>query len=158
VGLDQYLSARKYVSGSEYTDEQSRAQFDEIVGALKAERIVGGLAFPSATIEVSVAYWRKANQVHGWFVSNCADGEDNCQQVYVTREQLTELLNTCRQVKEGGREVALELLPPTSGFFFGSYDIDEWYWQDIDDTIEQLERVLSETPESEWDFIYQASW
>lgn len=156
MGLDMYLSARKYTSGSEYATEQTRAEFESVVGALKAESIVGGFV-PSATIELSVAYWRKANQVHAWFVSNCADGVDDCRQMYVTREQLTELLELCRQVKEGGQEVAEELLPPQQGFFFGSYDIDEWYWQDIDNTIEQLAEVLADTPE-DWDFIYQASW
>lgn len=159
MGLDQYLSARKFVSGSEYSSEADRNAYRGIVGAVNADsfsEIYNGFG-ESATLSLSVAYWRKANQVHQWFVLNCGDGEDNCQQMYVSREQLGELLETCKSVKAGGEKVADELLPPQSGFFFGSTDIDDWYWQDIDNTIEQLEEVLSTVPEG-WDFEYQASW
>lgn len=40
-------------------------------------------------------------------------------------------------------KVALELLPPTKGFFFGNDDVDEWYLKDIEETIETLSTVLS---------------
>jgi hypothetical protein len=51
-------------------------------------------------------------------------------------------------------------LPPAEGFFFGSTEIDEWYWQDIDETIEQLTKVLAHKQgEHEYlRFIYQSSW
>jgi len=90
-------------------------------------------------------------------VSNLADGADNCESRHVSREQLTELLDECKKVKAGGKEVAEDALPPQEGFFFGSTDVDESYWEDIDNTIEQIERVLSNVPE-DWDFEYQASW
>jgi hypothetical protein len=54
-------------------------------------------------------------------------------------------------------EVALELLPPTQGFFFGGYDIDESYLKDIEDTIETLSNVLS-TKEKGERFYYYAWW
>jgi hypothetical protein len=37
-------------------------------------------------------------------------------------------------------------LPPSAGFFFGSYDIDEWYWAGIKNTIKQLSK-LTELPD-----------
>jgi hypothetical protein len=54
-------------------------------------------------------------------------------------------------------KVALELLPPTQGFFFGSDDIDEWYLKDIEETIEKLSTVLS-TKEKGERFYYYAWW
>jgi hypothetical protein len=48
-------------------------------------------------------------------------------------------------------------LPPQSGFFFGSVEVDEWYFMQIDETIAKLEKILAEVPEG-WDFEYQASW
>ena len=46
-----------------------------------------------------VAYWRKANAIHKWFEDHCADGEiENCRDYYVSKEQLEELLNTCKHV------------------------------------------------------------
>ena len=53
-------------------------------------------------------------------------------------------------------EVAKELLPTSSGFFFGVLDYDEWYMNDIKHTIEVLEYALS-LPE-DYDFYYNASW
>lgn len=54
-------------------------------------------------------------------------------------------------------KVALELLPPTQGFFFGNDDIDEWYLKDIEQTIETLSTVLS-TKEKGERFYYYAWW
>ena len=55
---------------------------------------------------------------------------------------------------------AEEVLPPQSGFFFGSYDIDEYYWYDIDRTLEMLNHILTVVPEDEWNwsFYYCSSW
>jgi hypothetical protein len=49
-----------------------------------------------------------------------------------------------------------EVLEPTAGFFFGSYEKDEWYYQDLKETIEGIEKAL-ELPQS-FEFYYQASW
>ena len=54
-------------------------------------------------------------------------------------------------------KVALELLPPTQGFFFGGDDIDEWYLKDIEETIEKLTQLLS-TKEKGERFYYYAWW
>lgn len=48
-----------------------------------------------------VGYWRKANQIHLWFVNHVQDGEDDCDyHNECTKETLEELLNTCRKVLE----------------------------------------------------------
>jgi len=49
-----------------------------------------------------------------------------------------------------------KLLPTEDGFFFGSTDYDEWYLNDVKDTIKILDKALS-LPE-EWVFDYQSSW
>ena len=54
-------------------------------------------------------------------------------------------------------KVALKLLPPTQGFFFGNYDIDESYLKNIEETIEKLSTVLS-TKEKGERFYYHAWW
>ncbi len=40
------------------------------------------------------AYWRKANQIHGWFVEHVQYGEDDCGMYEVTVGDLKELLET----------------------------------------------------------------
>lgn len=51
--------------------------------------------------------------------------------------------------------VAEELLPTQKGFFFGSNDYDEYYVQDIRDTIKILETCLKDEG---GDYYYHSSW
>lgn len=52
--------------------------------------------------------------------------------------------------------IAYALLPPDNlGCFFGSGVVDEWYWEQIDDTIEQLAKALEESYSA---YFYMASW
>ena len=115
----------------------------------------------------SVAYWRKANAIHGWFVDNVQDGEDDQKEYYVSKEKLEELLNLCIHVKEkiqldenGGvknKEEIENLLPSREGFFFGAYDYGRWFVEDVDITISQLKEVLDLT-NFENENIYYTSW
>jgi hypothetical protein len=160
MGLDMYLTARKYVSRFDYKDgiKVQESDFDALDDLAPAGLTKYG-EFSGIQIEYPVGYWRKANAIHGWFVNECAKGVDDCQKVYAPREKLVELLELCKQVTHEPA-MAGDVLPPTSGFFFGTYEIDDWYMQDMNYTIQMLEHVLSIIPENDWDwsFIYQASW
>jgi hypothetical protein len=159
MGLDMYLSAKKFVSNAEWRSDAEKQLFQTIIDKAEANNFVNDY-LPSINLEVSIAQWRKANQIHNWFVLNCSNnGEDDCKPLYVERSQLQELLDTCKEIKtaENPAEKAEELLPPQSGFFFGSVEVDEWYFMQIDYTIAKLEKILAEVPE-DWDFEYHASW
>lgn len=146
MGLDMYLEAERYVS--EYFDEKDgerAAKINELFPEF------GNL--PVKKIRVEAAYWRKANAIHKWFVDNVQDGVDECQESYVDREQLETLRQLCLEVldtKDASK------LPPQAGFFFGSTDIDEWYFEDLRNTVEKLDNVLA-MPNS-LEFYYRASW
>ena len=103
-----------------------------------------------------IIYWRKAKAIHKWFVENIQDGVDDCGEYEVTVEQLTELRDLCHQVIEN-RELAEELLPTQSGFFFGSTDYDEWYFENLINTINCLDDLLAETDVGDT-FVYWSSW
>lgn len=135
-----------------------------------------------------VAYWRKANQIHNWFVENIQDCIDDCGYYEVSRQELQALLTDCRDVLKyaecelqemnGGMEkidgewkqttmmgrkiinkdVVADILPTTSGFFFGSTEYDEWYLRDIENTIEQLNEVLKDTDFENDAIFYTSSW
>jgi hypothetical protein len=106
---------------------------------------------------VQVAYWRKANAVHKFFV-DLAGGKDECQDIYVERENLQELLNRCDTILESKDvEKAKELLPAQSGFFFGSTEYDEWYFLGLENTQEVLTKIIKDAPK-DWEFYYSASW
>jgi len=44
---------------------------------------------------VEVGYWRKANAVHGWFVRECGNNVDECQEIPVSKIKLLELQAQC---------------------------------------------------------------
>lgn len=105
-----------------------------------------------------VAYWRKANAIHGWFINNLAGGEDNCRTISVSMHDIVALRDDVEKVLgEGTMEAVMELLPPTSGFFFGGTEVDEYYWMNLKDTLTKLNEIIEESSD-DTQFEYQASW
>jgi hypothetical protein len=159
MGLDQYLYAEKFASERGIFDEdggESR-EFAEVKRAAGMSQVGGVVGTSHATVSMLVAYWRKANSIHGWFVRNCADGVDDCRRIHLERDRLVELKTLCERAL-ASRD-ATEI-PPTPGFFFGTYEVGEAYWDDIRSTIRQLNAVLEWFPEDapRVSFAYQASW
>lgn len=54
--------------------------------------------------------------------------------------------------------IAEELLPTQSGFFYGSTFYDENYVEELENTIEQIDKVLKEVNMEEYDLVYSAWW
>jgi hypothetical protein len=140
-------------------------------------------------ITEQVGYWRKANHIHKWFVDNVMKGEDDCKDYDVSAKQLLQLLALCEKVVsvaklvsgkihngttyangvtaenfedgnviENEEEVA-KLLPTQSGFFFGSTEYNEWYLQDVKDTIKIIKDLeLSGEDDYSADYTYCPSW
>jgi hypothetical protein len=54
------------------------------------------------------------------------------------------------------KELAEELLPTANGFFFGSTDYDQWYYEDAKRTAEELGRIFDmlETRTTKWGWMY----
>lgn len=172
MGLDMYLRAEKYVSGYDFRGAEEVALYSRIVGAAGLSAVADPNT-PGVTVQVTVAYWRKANQIHNWFVQNVQDGKDECQEAYVNYDQLRELYDACIKVLstlalpavERGTDVVVRSqstptltpekvqavaqeagLETAAGFFFGSTDYDEWFIRDIRDTADQLERIFAIYP------------
>ena len=153
-----YLRANEYVYRHNFNrqaDEDTiNPLFNEIISRLELEDVIDKSGFAGLTIDVPMGYWRKSNMIHHWFVNNLADGVDECQPITVRREDLEQLKEVCINVI-AVPEMAEELLPTGSGFFFGSTDYDEYYFGDLNDTIGIINRCL----ESKFDYFeYQASW
>lgn len=157
MGLDMYLYVEEYVSRKDYKKDykEDNKAFDEIISALELRDVVEPDSWTGLTVQIPVGYWRKANAIHGWIVDTFADGEDNCQQIYIPRQGMEDLRKICADVLANPSK-ALEVLPPQAGFFFGSTNVDEWYLQDLKYTYDLLTRLLSN--EKIDSFIYQASW
>lgn len=104
-----------------------------------------------------IAYWRKANAIHQWFVNNVQNAEDDCKPYRASTKQLKKLLELCKQVlKEPDK--APELLPTQDGFLFGSTEYDARYFQSLDYTVDVLEAELKEHDDQSQEYEYQSSW
>ena len=124
MGLDMYLDKRTYVK---QWGHQSAEEKHEVVVTKGGQPTNIDPKKVKYIIE-EAGYWRKANQIHRWFVDNVQNGVDNCGDYYVGSEKLAELLELCKRVK-ADHSLAEELLPSASGFFFGGTEYDEWYYQ-----------------------------
>lgn len=155
MGLDMYLYAKQFVSSSAWSKEDDCKKVKSIARMMKATKFLHeDLQF--AEVKLQLAYWRKANHIHQYFVDKCGGGKDECQDMYVDPDHLKDLLWRCETVlKDKSR--AQELLPTQSGFFFGGTEYDEWYYEDLERTISVLQKILKNAQES-WDFEYRASW
>ena len=101
-------------------------------------------------------YWRKANQIHNWMVKNVQSGTDDCGLYEVSITQIKKLKDTVTSVLNTRNA---KKLPPTAGFFFGSTEVDEWYWADLNDTQQYLNEMLTlseSNPQTK--FYYYSSW
>ena len=155
MGLDMYLYAKQFVASSDWESEDNRKKVKSIARLMKGTKFLfDDLQF--AEVKLQIAYWRKANHIHKYFIDKCAGGKDECQNMHVDVDHLKDLLNRCETVLKD-KSKARELLPTQSGFFFGGTDYDQWYYEDIEDTIPTLQKILKNAQDT-WEFEYRASW
>jgi hypothetical protein len=104
-----------------------------------------------------VGYWRKANHIHNWFVFNVQNNEDRCEIYIVSKEKLKELKSIC-EIVINDNNLASELLPTIDGFLFGSIDYNEYYFYQIEKTIEIIDNILNNVDFDKNYVVYYSSW
>ncbi len=95
MGLDMYLEKKTYVKNWDHNPPEKQHTITVKRGgkkhpSIKSERI--------SEITEQVAYWRKANAIHKWFVHNVQKGVDDCREYRVERSQLQALKDACDKV------------------------------------------------------------
>jgi len=173
MGLDMYLREQTYLGHYEHQkgDDGRYGEYEKAEKVLEAIEAVNPIVERggSVTVAHTVAYWRKAHAIHGWFVSNVQSDKDDCNEYEVTINDIKVLYEACTEVL-ADHSAAAEMLPATDGFFFGmnrENPYDEWYFKDLQTTVEMLgpiierSRVAKEESGEKWEpcwFVYQASW
>lgn len=154
MGLDMYLYGEKSVSSE--TDANPIME--------------DGFIVSNKTLDLG--YWRKHANLHGYIVDTFAEGNDECQRIWLSKEDLQKIIDTL--------EADGMFDEPVTGFFFGkSYfpgESDEYFSyekqkaQDISIFTKALEWTRNAAPSvGKWgdpDFkwaesrgvYYQASW
>ena len=178
MGLDMYLNRHTYVGNKHREkDQQLRvvipknqegATFPIPQGSIKRERI--------SYIVEEVGYWRKFNALHSWFVENVQDGMDDCRSTYCSKTDLEELLRVLEHDLAYLESLSFEEnededctigeflekpdldkmeLQPTTGFFFGSQEVDHWFLEDIKYSIPIIKEAIEDKQGS---YYYTSSW
>lgn len=185
MGLDMYMYGERYLSGYDHSDPLDKARYERLLGLLEVSPGEHGkhaevkvcLAYwrkANAIHRWLVANVQDGNDDGGTYpvtrdqllelrkvcsdvlsASELAEGEVTTAIVYDTDDPAG------RKVTEEGQvladtTVAEQLLPTTSGFFFGSTDYDQWYYGELESTIEQIDAMLE--LDGSWEFSYHASW
>lgn len=123
--------------------------------------------------DIEVGYFRKFNALHNYITTVLTDhAGTNCEEINLSTEQLTDILETLEKAAailekgvydaeansydEDTCEQIEEFFAPTSGFFFGSTEIDDWFRDDVNDAIPVIRSVLDMSKNG--DKIYYYSW
>ncbi len=183
MGLDMYLSKKTYLKNWEHDKENNYS----VIARNNGKKISHIQKSRVSYVIEEIAYWRKDNHIHNWFVTNCQNGEDDCRDAYVSREQLEELIQLCKQVKDYldtcekevethedfftkqpfeyykfkvDENVMKKCLPTVSGFFFGGTDYDKWYYQSLENTIQMIKEGFKNIDIDDYnvEFSYSSSW
>ena len=172
MGLDMYLYMSKYESAHRYEVENGKILpknfYPEELKELEEDILERNFLSKEALYQVG--YWRKFNALHSWIVENYAGGKDDCRKIYLEVEDIEKLLKVCQEVA-ADHSKAPDLLPTKAGFFFGDLEYDDWYFRNVEYTIDLLQKVIKLAKEStkekdqnsavryfEWEIVYQASW
>jgi hypothetical protein len=135
MGLDMTLYVKTFTK--RINDKREQVSIVNIARELKntshikIERI--------AFIIEEVGIWKDVYHIHNWFVENVQDGIDNCADYYVNENQLKDLLNTCKEVLNDHSKAPV-LLP----FYDDEGEYDEFYFEEIKETISIIENIFSE--------------
>ena len=98
-----------------------------------------------------VAYFRKVNFLIPFF-----GYEENCSNIEIGKYQVEDLIEACKEVL-ANHDKASFLLPTQAGFFFGSTDYDDWYFDDVQNVKEKFEEILADFDMDE-DILLMHCW
>lgn len=192
MGLDMYLYKVKRQQGKTFADileldrkfeneELNQAEADKLLPYL-FERSIGDYKYK--TLFDEVGYWRKANNIHNWFVENIQNGIDECDYYVVQKDDIIQLLDTVNKVidslkgkktiskvitngessfsikvyEDADLEVAKDLLPTQEGFFFGTTHYTDYYFENLKETKKILTKIVNNFSFDKNYLIYHSSW
>lgn len=101
-------------------------------------------------------YFRKVNFIYGFFSEEINPDTESC---IVSKSRIEDLIDACKRVFQNKGDVgyAEEHLPTQAGFFFGSTEYNDWYWEDVEDCYKKMTEVLDQMDEGDV-FLWEFSW
>lgn len=134
MGLDMYLRREHYI----HTEPGYKVVVKKPDNKVIKRVIIKNADFGLRILE-PVGYWRKANAIHQYLLG-CAGAEPDAQEAWVYGHQLKTLKEDCETVLKDHSK-AKELLPTCDGFFFGSTEYDDYYFEQLQKTIDIIDEI-----------------
>ena len=101
----------------------------------------------------STAYFRKVNCIYAYFSERLED-----EKCIVDKSDIVDIMQRAIRILESkDEELAKEILPTQGGFFFGSTDYDEYYYEDMIEILKEFGKLLKEWKDDELCFVLM-SW
>lgn len=126
--------------------DEDKAEYQKRYDALPREENYGK----------EVGYFRKVNFLLPFF-----GYEENCEDKEVFLSEFKTLVERCEKVLEHKGEdehrYAKELLPTSAGFFFGSTEYGDYYYDDVKEVKEWASGIIADTNEED-DIIIMYCW
>ncbi|WP_462411736.1 hypothetical protein [Neobacillus sp. Marseille-QA0830] len=167
MGLDMYLFSLPKISGMTYEEikaadlnlSEHKANQDEVYQKVKPHlKHFNEFGHSWTSLYEEVAYWRKANQIHHWFVENLHEGKD--EPVFtqeLTKDNLKQLYDLCVRVLKDF-DHSPQILPTRPGPFFGSTSYGDIYYEQVMQTIILFDNLLKNFNFKTHYLLYQCSW
>lgn len=161
MGLHMYVYRREHgikKQGAGHWDTSNSSVVVWVIDEDKPDTISNNV------VETEVCYWRKANAIHHWIISNCANGVDsNSEYIPFPIEKIRELYDLAIKVafslRDGNTTYAEEMLPTASGFFFGDVSYGDAYIEALNYTIKCFGDILNNSIRYPNDtYSYYANW
>jgi len=194
MGLDMYLYKKHYVKNWDHNPEERKTEVNVKLGGKKHPGIdTDKVTYIQEEVGYwrksnHIHQWFVDNCQEG--VDNCRESYVDLEKMKELLETCKEIRDNCPLVKgkvengysygENGEKIsnmvegelmtnpesAEDRLPTASGFFFGGTGYDQWYMNDITDTIKILETELKKYEELEKlgipislpEYYYRSSW
>lgn len=98
-------------------------------------------------------YYRKVNLLYAFFNDKI---DEDTQRCVITKQDVEILISNCQKVL-ADHSLAESLLPTRVGFFFGSTEYDDWYFQNVEAVLEDFTKYLEGWDDDTIGWVY-FSW
>ena len=137
MGIEAHLIAQHYFSATFASD----APLVEKIQSLELDFLPEGWVVN--TLRCTPLKWYKDYHIIDWFIKNCEASYDS--EVRIDPNDLKRLRDECSQIL-ANEEFAETLIPESHG------DYDDWYYDNIKMTHDELDKILSHPMFDKWEF------
>ena len=91
-------------------------------------------------------------------MKDVGDSEDIVSQMMSAMKSESAKSRKVIAIDDKVRQDSIDRLEPTEGFFFGGTEKDDWYYEQLEYTIDTINSMLANDSDMDYEYYYRASW